>query len=257
MTDPDDIPDDPATPETRRERSKLPILHLLPNLLTIAAICAGLTAIRFGFNGEYESAVKLILLAGVLDGLDGRLARLLRCQSSVGAELDSLADFLNFGVAPGLILHAWALHDFRGMGWIAVLVYTICCVLRLARFNVMSRMEDKPAGDHFVGVPSPAGAGLAMLPMYIAFLYPDMDHLPAELIALYLLLVGFLMIGRLPTPSFKNFTIRREHARFLIVGAVLIASALFTYLWATLVIAAVAYILGLVVAFVSWRRNKA
>ncbi|MFW2544283.1 CDP-diacylglycerol--serine O-phosphatidyltransferase [Primorskyibacter sp. 2E107] len=248
-----DAPDDT---QPTQERGKLPILHLLPNLLTIAAICAGLTAIRFGLNGEYESAVKLVLLAGILDGLDGRLARLLRCQSSVGAELDSLADFLNFGVAPGLILHAWALHEFRGMGWIAVLVYTICCVLRLARFNVNSRLEVKPASDHFVGVPSPAGAGLAMLPMYIAFLYPEEDHLPAELIALYLLIVGFMMIGRLPTPSFKNFTIRREYARFLIVGAVLMASALFTYLWATLVIACLVYLAGLVFAFITSRRSK-
>ncbi|WP_136439969.1 CDP-diacylglycerol--serine O-phosphatidyltransferase [Pacificoceanicola onchidii] len=240
-----------------REKSKLPVLHLLPNLLTIAAICAGLTAIRFGYNGDFQNAVKLILFAGILDGLDGRLARLLRCQSSVGAELDSLADFLNFGVAPGLILHAWALHDFRGIGWIVVLVYTICCVLRLARFNVMSRLEDKPATDHFVGVPSPAGAMLALLPMYLAFLFHEDPHLPAEVIAAYLLVVGLMMIGRLPTPSFKNITIRREHARYLMVGAVLIASALFTYLWLTLVLASLAYIAGLVITFVTSRRKPA
>ncbi|MFZ7090307.1 CDP-diacylglycerol--serine O-phosphatidyltransferase [Primorskyibacter sp. 2E233] len=242
--------------ETSPEKtSKLPIINLLPNMLTIAAICAGLTAIRFGYQGDFESAVRLVLLAGILDGLDGRLARLLRCQSSVGAELDSLADFLNFGVAPGLILHAWALQDFSRAGWIAVLAYTICCVLRLARFNVNSRLETKESNDFFVGVPSPAGAMLAMLPMYVAFLFPEMAPVPPAFVAAYIFVVGLLMISRVPTYSFKNFSIRRDTARYLILGAVLLASALFTYLWATLVIITLAYISGLFFAF--WTSRKA
>ncbi|MFT5867142.1 MAG: CDP-diacylglycerol--serine O-phosphatidyltransferase, partial [Gammaproteobacteria bacterium] len=142
------------------------LYHLLPNLLTIAAICAGLTAIRFGYEGDFEMAVRLVLAACVLDGLDGRLARLMKRETAVGAELDSLADFVNFGVAPVLILHSWALQDLRSAGWIAVLIYSVCCVLRLARFNVNNRLEsDGSACDFFVGVPSPAGALLVLLPM--------------------------------------------------------------------------------------------
>jgi CDP-diacylglycerol---serine O-phosphatidyltransferase len=223
----------------------LPIIHLLPNMLTLAAICAGLTAIRFGFQGEYERAVQLILLAGVLDGIDGRLARLLRCQSKVGAELDSLADFLNFGVAPGLILYSWGLQDFRSAGWIAVLGYTICCVLRLARFNVSSKQDTEKHADFFVGVPSPAGAIIAMLPMYVSFLFSDLPQVPSVFIAGYILAAGLLMISRIPTYSFKNFTLHRENAKFWVLGAILLLSALFTYLWATLVFMTCAYLCGL------------
>lgn len=226
-------------PEKSRD---LPIINLLPNLLTITAICAGLTAIRFGYQGDFETAVKLILLACILDGLDGRLARLLRCQSSMGAELDSLADFLNFGVAPGLIVHAWALQEYRSVGWMAVLGYSICCVLRLARFNVSSRLEtEKESKDFFVGVPSPAGAMLALLPMYIAFMAPDMGMLPPLLVAIYIFSIGLLMICRLPTYSFKNISISRGKVKFLILGVALSVSALLTYFWATLVLMTVVY----------------
>lgn len=232
----------------------LPIIHLLPNLLTIIAICAGLTAIRFGFQGEFEKAVRLVLLAGILDGLDGRLARLLRCQSPVGAELDSLADFLNFGVAPGLIIHAWALQDFPRAGWIAVLGYAICCVLRLARFNVSSREDTETNSDFFVGVPAPAGALLAMLPMYVSFLFSDLPLVPPVFIAGYILVIGLLLISRVPTYSFKNLSIYRESAKFWVLGAALLASALLTYLWATLVLITVAYVAGLFWAF--WTVGK-
>ncbi|NDD09286.1 MAG: CDP-diacylglycerol--serine O-phosphatidyltransferase, partial [Rhodobacteraceae bacterium] len=119
-------------PLDRAKKSKIRLIHLLPNLLTITAICAGLTAIRFGYDGNFETAVRLILVACVLDALDGRLARMLNQATALGAELDSLADFVNFGVAPALILHSWTLHDFPRAGWMAVLFYAICCVLRLA-----------------------------------------------------------------------------------------------------------------------------
>lgn len=240
-------------PDTGRD---LPLIHLLPNLLTIIAICAGLTAIRFGYLGDYESAVRLVLLAAVLDGLDGRLARLLRCQSSVGAELDSLADFLNFGIAPGLILHAWALHEFRGAGWIAVLAYVICCVLRLARFNVSSKDgSDAGKSDFFEGVPSPAGALLAMLPMYVSFAFSDMPQAPAPVVAIYVFVIGLLMISRVPTYSFKNLSVPRGKARYLMLGAALILSAVLTYLWMTLVVMAVVYVAGLLMAFRAARKT--
>ncbi|MGB0904922.1 MAG: CDP-alcohol phosphatidyltransferase family protein, partial [Mangrovicoccus sp.] len=127
------------------KKRSVPLIQLLPNLMTIMAICAGLTAIRFGFEGNYETSVRLILVACILDGLDGRLARILKAESPIGAELDSLADFVNFGVAPVLILHSWILSEFSGAGWIAALSYSICCVLRLARFNVSNRLETDSA----------------------------------------------------------------------------------------------------------------
>ncbi|MBR9864944.1 MAG: CDP-diacylglycerol--serine O-phosphatidyltransferase [Rhodobacteraceae bacterium] len=242
-------------------KAEVSILQLLPNVITIGAICAGLTAIRFGYQGDFETSVRLILLAAVLDGIDGRLARMMNTDSAVGAELDSLADFLNFGVAPALILHHWALTDTTGLGWIAVLCYTICCVLRLARFNVTSRLEklspDPGSGtDHFIGVPSPAGAMLVMLPMFVVFLFPDIGTIPPVAIAIYIGVIGLLMISRLPTYSFKNISIARKYAKYLMLMAVLMAAALFTYLWATLVLFCVIYLLGLVRAFQLDRRAK-
>lgn len=235
----------------------VPILHLLPNLLTIAAICAGLTAIRFGYEGNFEMAVRLVLVACVLDGLDGRLARMMKCSSQIGAELDSLADFLNFGVAPVLILHSWALQDLRSPGWIAVLVYAICCVLRLARFNVSSR-QDSGGGssDFFVGIPSPAGAVLAMLPMVVSFAVSDVPLVPPLIVAGYICGVGLLMISRIPTYSFKNLSVGRGNVSYFLLGTVLLGAALLTYLWITLSLLTVAYVSSLVWACLTSRRHK-
>lgn len=233
----------------------LPLIHLLPNLLTITAICAGLTAIRYGYQGNFEMAVRLVLLAIVLDGLDGRLARLMGCQSSFGAELDSLADFLNFGVAPGLILYVWILQDFSA-GWLAVLGYAICCVLRLARFNATSKAEPEDSKSKFFeGVPSPAGALLAMLPMYVSFLFSDMTLAPPVLIAAYVLAIGFSMISKVPTYSFKDVSVSRKSATFLMLGFVLLLSSLLIYLWATLVVMSGIYAASLMMAVLSSRKS--
>ncbi|SLN75703.1 CDP-diacylglycerol--serine O-phosphatidyltransferase [Ruegeria meonggei] len=233
----------------------LPVIHLLPNLMTITAICAGLTAIRFGSQGDFETAVKLVLLAMVLDGLDGRLARLMNCQSSFGAELDSLADFVNFGVAPGLILYFWALHE-SSAGWLAVLGFVICCVLRLARFNVSSKADtEESQSNFFEGVPSPAGALLAMLPMYVSFLFSDMQLAPPIFVAGYLLAIGLLMISRVPTFSFKNISVPSGNAKFLMLGFVLLLSALLIYLWTTLALISITYIASLALAFRAARKS--
>ena len=237
------------------KKSQIRVLHLLPNLLTIAAICAGLTAIRFGYEEKLELAVLLILVACILDGLDGRLARMLNCPTQIGAELDSLADFLNFGVAPVLILHSWVLQDdFRKLGWIAVLCYSICCVLRLARFNVSSREEREGAkGDFFVGVPSPAGALLVMLPMVVSFAFPDLPLPPALSIAAYICIVGLLMISTIPTYSFKNLSIARQNTSLFLLGTGLLVAALLTYFWVTLALLTLAYLIGLIWAV--WSRR--
>ncbi len=226
--------------------TKLPLINLLPNLLTLTAIIAGLTAIRFGVQGDFERAVRLILLAGILDGLDGRLARLLKCQSQTGAELDSLADFLNFGVAPALIIYFWALHDLPGAGWLAVLAYAICCVLRLARFNVSSKSNvPDTSGDFFEGVPSPAGALLVMLPMFVSFVFSDLGIITPVFMAVYMVIVGLLMISRIPTYSFKKVVISRDSAKYYLLACIVLISALLTYLWATLVVLCLVYIGGL------------
>ncbi|SMX33297.1 CDP-diacylglycerol--serine O-phosphatidyltransferase [Maliponia aquimaris] len=247
-----------SNPQPDRKR-QINVFQLLPNLLTVSAICAGLSAIRFGFEGNFELAVQLILAACVLDGLDGRLARLMKTESQIGAELDSLADFLNFGVAPVLIMYHWALRDFSGAGWIAVLSYTICCVLRLARFNVDSRADTERLGtDYFVGVPSPAGAVLVMLPMVVSFVFSDLPLAPPAIIAAHICLIGLMMISRLPTYSFKKISIDRRNAGYVLLGVVLMAVALLTYLWATLAVVTFAYIGSLIWAFITTRKsNKA
>lgn len=242
-------------------RSHLPIIHLFPNLVTLGSIAAGLTAIRFGFHGEFEWAVRLILLACVLDGIDGRLARFLQRESLTGAELDSLADVVNFGVAPALIVYFWALQDMPGAGWLAALAYVMCCVLRLARFNVMSRSADNGGNktardDFFVGVPSPAGAGLVMFPMFVSFLFSEPPFIAPALMAAHLVLVGFLMISRLPTYSFKTVTISRDSAKFFLLAFVALISALLTFFWATLVMLSLAYLVSIIWAFLSERKLK-
>lgn len=229
------------TETPRRPRRELPLVQLLPNLLTVAALCAGLTAIRFAIAGEFGIAAGLIVISAVLDGLDGRLARLLKSESEIGAELDSLGDFVNFGVAPGIVLYLWALNAMPRAGWIVALVYTCCCLLRLARFNVISRAPETEDGSHFQGVPSPAGAMLALMPLYLSFATDGAMALPAVVVALWMIVVGALMIGRFRTPSFKKTTVYADQAHWLVVGFVALVAALATYPWVTLLFLDLAY----------------
>ncbi len=238
-----------------KPRSELHLVQLLPNLLTISAMCSGLTGIRFATNGHFQIAVALILLAAVLDGLDGRLARLLRSESEMGAELDSLVDFVNFGVAPGLAIYLWGLQGLQSIGWIATLIYASCCLLRLARFNLGNRPSaDKPTAGKFTGVPSPAGAMLAMLPMYLSFMLPGAPVPPPQLLAVYMVLVGALMISRIPTPSFKTVTFYAENVRYVFVAFVAMVAALLSYPWQTMVVIDLCYAMVVVVAM--WQSRK-
>lgn len=245
MTDPSD-----------KTETKLALIRLLPNVLTMLAICAGLSAIRFGILGNYTLAVQLILAAGVLDGLDGRVARLLGVESPMGAELDSFADFLNFGVAPPLIIYFWALQDIRSLAWIAVLAFALCSVMRLARFNVTSKSEDSdPMGAYFVGVPTPAGALLVMLPMYLSFAFANAPLVPGAVICVYMIGVGYLMISRIPTWSFKASKISRGNVKFFLIGVSCLGAALLTFEWVTLIALCLAYA-GTVVWGIIDRRNQ-
>ncbi len=246
-------------PKLPRENTRhyVRLIHLLPNILTIAAICAGLTAIRLGYEGNFERAVLFVLAACVLDGLDGRLARMMNHSTAIGAELDSLADFVNFGVAPVLILHSWGLQDTHKAAWAAVLFYAICCVLRLARFNVSNRKEaDKPASGYFVGVPSPAGAILVMFPMVVSFALPGLPQAPLVVVGGHICLVGLLMISRFPTYSFKNASIDRAKAKYVLLGVAVLAATVLSYFWATLACLTLAYALCLAWAYRAYRRSK-
>lgn len=254
-----------ATPSGRSLRGRMrrspdkrpqpPLRNLLPNVLTVLALCAGLTAIRFGLEGRYEFAVYAILVAALLDAFDGRLARMLKAQSSFGAELDSLADFFNFGVAPVLILYTWSLDTLGGLGWVAVLGYSIACALRLARFNVATEDPDRPAwtSSFFVGVPAPAAAGLVMLPLYMDFSQITTFNTLPSLVAVHIGVVAFLMVSRLPTFSGKRLRLsaRRDRALPFLLGVALVAALAVSYPWKTLIGIAALYVVTLPLAF--WR----
>ena len=248
-----------TTPPRNTPRKEVTLAQLLPNMLTVAAICAGVTAIRMGVQGDYVRAVQLLLIAGVLDGLDGRLARLLRSSSAMGAELDSLADFLNFGVAAPLVIYYWGLQDARHAGWIAVLFFAICCVMRLARFNVSAREEGTKGGSgaYFEGLPSPAGALLAMLPMFVTFAVPGLPNPPAILVGIYMAGVGLLMISPVPVWSFKRTKISRENVKFFLLGFACVAAALVLFTWAALIVMCLAYVAVVIWAMFVWYPKNA
>lgn len=232
------MPRDPSDPPR-----ELLLLKLLPNLVSILALCAGLTAIRFAIAGNFGLAIMLIGTAAALDGLDGRLARMLKSESAIGAELDSLCDFVNFGVTPAMVLYLWGLRAETSLGWIAVLVYAVCCMLRLARFNVGSRAVGEPAEKTvFIGVPSPAGAMLALVPMYLVLALDHAVVLPPQIVALWMVAIGALMISRVRTPSLKRIKIAADHARYVLVGLVVMVAALLTYPWVTLLTLSLAYL---------------
>jgi len=231
------------------------LLKLLPNFVSILALCAGLTAVRYAISGNVAMAVLLIGVAAALDGLDGRLARMLKSESEIGAELDSLCDLVNFGVAPALVLYLWGLRPETNLGWIAVLVYAVCCMLRLARFNVGSRAVGEVAEKtSFVGVPSPAGAMMVLLPIYVTFALGGVLTIPPVMTAVWMLIVGALMISRVRTPSLKRITIAAEYARYVLVGAVVLVAALLTYPWVTLTGLTAAYLAGILYLFLRGMR---
>lgn len=233
----------------RRSKSRLreiPIRLIAPNLITVLAMCAGLSGIRLAFEHRFELAVAMVLTAALLDALDGRVARMLKATSRFGAEMDSLADIVNFGVAPGLVLYAYLLDQAGSFGWAAALLFAIACCLRLARFNVMLDDPDRPAwkSDYFVGVPAPAGALLVMLPVYLGFLGLPITQTFAFIASGFTVVIALLMVSRLPVYSGKSgdARIRRDMVMPLILGIVAYVVLLFSYTWHTTAFTALAYI---------------
>lgn len=190
----------------RRIGAGLSMRAFVPNAITAAALCSGLTGIRFAIGGDYERAVQAVILAGLLDGIDGRAARMLKAQTRFGAELDSLADSISFGVAPALIVYLWTLHQVPSLGWIAALAFAICCVLRLARFNSRMDMLDQPhkQAGFLTGVPAPLGAGLGFLPLYLWIASGVPIFANPILVGVWMVLMAFLMISNLPTLSWSR-----------------------------------------------------
>jgi CDP-diacylglycerol--serine O-phosphatidyltransferase len=254
-------PMDPGRLEARRRRFRaIPVRTLLPNLITLLALCAGLTGIRLAFEGKLELALAAIVFAAGLDGIDGRVARMIKGQSKFGAELDSLADFVNFGVAPALILYWWGLYEFRNAGWIAALVFAICASLRLARFNVMIEDPNRPpwAGNFFTGVPAPAGAIVVLLPIYVNLLGVSKSTVLVSFCLLFTLAIAFLMVSRLPVFSGKRVGKRvpPEMVLPLIVLVVLFFALLISFPWEVLTLGTIAYLACLPLGWRSYRQHE-
>jgi CDP-diacylglycerol--serine O-phosphatidyltransferase len=244
--------------EAKPRRFRLiPVRTLLPNLITLLALCAGLTAIRLAIEEKLEWAVAAIVFAALLDGIDGRIARLLKGTSRFGAELDSLADFVNFGVAPALIVYLWDLHELKSAGWIAAMVFAICTGLRLARFNVMIDDPNKPAwaANFFAGIPAPAGAITVLLPIYTYFLGMPRFAFVAPVSLVYTLAIAFLMVSRLPVFSGKRVgkRIAPEMVLPVFVAVVLFFALLVAYPWEVLTLGTVAYLGGLPFGWIAYR----
>ena len=253
-------PFDPAPPLRRRRFKAIPVRTLLPNLITLLALCAGLTAIRLAVENKLELALAAIVFAALLDGIDGRVARLLKGTSRFGAELDSLADFVNFGVAPALILYFWGLHELKSAGWIAAMVFAICAGLRLARFNVMIDDPNKPAwaGNFFTGIPAPAGAITVLLPIYLNFLGVPNGLITVWLTFFYTLAIALLMVSKLPVFSGKRVGKRVSPDMVLpvFVAVVLAFALLISYPWEVLTLGTLVYIGCLPLGWLSYRKYQ-
>ncbi len=231
----------------RRRLSDSSFNRMVPNVLTLLALCAGMTAIRFAVNGEFQYAVFAIIAAGIFDGLDGRLARLLKATTQFGAELDSLADFISFGVAPAIVLYLWTMAALHSVGWAIVLFYAVCCALRLARFNTQLVTETPPwAANFFSGAPAPAGAGLIMLPMFISFEWGGgwadwIAHSP-YLNAVWISGVALMMISTVPTVSLKRIRIPHHFVIPTLLGIGVMAGFFTTAPWPTLTFVGAVYL---------------
>ena len=246
------------TDRAGRLPSGLTLRAMAPNAITAAALCVGLTGIRFAIAGEFERSVLAVLLAGFLDGIDGRIARLLKAQSRFGAELDSLADAISFGVAPALIVYLWTLQTLPRLGWFAALAFALCCVLRLARFNARIDLADEPRkqAGFLTGVPAPVGAGLAFLPIYLWVVTGNEIFASPIAVSIWLVAVAFLMISAVPTLSWGKLRPRRSIRLEVLALAGLLVAALLTEPWFTLAGITIAYLLMIPLGMIGYARVK-
>lgn len=242
----------------RRRIGGIPLRAFAPNAITVLALCSGLTGVRFAIDAEWAAAITMIIIAGVLDGMDGRIARLLRAQSKFGAELDSLSDVIAFGVAPAMILFLWSLADAPKFGWTAALALAVCCALRLARFN--SRMDadfqpHKSAG-FMTGIPAPAGAGLAFVPVYLWLVTGSELFREWYVVMPWVLGIAMLMISAIPTYSWTSIRLRRSWRLFALAGVGLLGAALVTVPWLTLLSVSILYMMMLPFGIASYAKVR-
>jgi CDP-diacylglycerol--serine O-phosphatidyltransferase len=244
--------------EPAEGRGGIPFRALVPNAVTALALCFGLTGIRFAFGDEWEKALGAIIFAGILDGMDGRIARLLRADSRFGAELDSLSDVIAFGVAPALVMFLWSLSSAPQFGWTASLALALSCALRLARFNAKIDSDDQPhkSAGFLTGVPAPAGAGLAFIPVYL-WLVTGLPLFRAWYVTMpWILFVALLMISSVATYSWSSLRIRRSSRLFAIAGIGLLGAALVTSPWITLLVISLIYLALIPFSIASYARVK-
>jgi CDP-diacylglycerol--serine O-phosphatidyltransferase len=268
------MPKQKAKPKSsaRKTVNELSLTRLIPNLATVAALCTGLSAIRFAMMNHFQAAVIAILVAAFLDGIDGRIARLLKATSDFGAELDSLSDFVSFGVAPAIVTYLLTLHHLGGFGWGLTLFFSVCMGLRLARFNAMNirqQQEQQPdqtlkqspviqAGPSkfFLGVPAPGGAFIALFPLMVHFAFDIQWILNPYIYAFFILGAGSLMVSRLPTYSFKSLTIKRQWMVPSLILAAIIVAIVVSAPWAVASIIVIAYLSSIPFSVLECRRFK-
>ena len=234
------------------------VMQVIPNMVTVTALCTGLSSIRFALLDRWEMAATLIIIAAVLDGLDGRVARLLRASSRFGAELDSLSDFIAFGVAPALVLYLYGLHVWAAVGWAIALFFSTAQALRLARFNSRLDLPESPdwTKSYSIGVPAPAGAMVALIPLMANFAWElDLQSHPYA-IAFFMLTSALLMVSRIPTFLIKNAQLSNKHVRMILVAVAIFVAALFSVPWATLTIGSILYLLSIPISLLKYKRTK-
>jgi CDP-diacylglycerol--serine O-phosphatidyltransferase len=243
-----------------RERRGIPLRAVVPNAVTALALCSGLTGVRYAIAGDWKEAATFVLIAAVLDGLDGQIARMLKGQSRFGAELDSLADVIAFGVSPALLIYLWTLHDWR-LGWFFSLAYAVCAALRLARFNASIDVEEQPhkSAGFLTGVPAPAGAALLLLPVFVTIAAPEAEYWLRNsfLIAGWTAICALLMVSSVATYSWGSMRIRRSMRFTAMVVIALAAGALVSAPWETLSALALLYLVSIPFSFLSYRRVRA
>ena len=230
---------------------------ILPNMLTLIGVCIGLTSIRFALDERFGLAIIAIIFAALIDGLDGRIARLIKGTSKVGKELDSLTDMISFGVAPAFIMYFWKLNTLERFGWLLCLVYVICVALRLARFNINSNQEPSWKDNFFEGVPSPAGGILVLTPLIISLSSFDLFQFNYDIVVpIFFIVTSFLLISKFPSYSFKKIVIRRRTTIFLLFGIVLFFGLLLIYTFDIIAISAIIYLLLLPISFIHFQKIK-
>ena len=230
---------------------------ILPNMLTLIGVCIGLTSIRFALSGEFHLAIIAIIIAALIDGLDGRIARLIKATSKVGKELDSLTDVISFGVAPAFILYFWKLNTLGRFGWLLCLIYVICVALRLARFNINSNQQPSWKDNFFEGVPSPAGGILVLTPLIYSLSSFDYFNINYNIIVpIFIIMTSFLLISKFPSYSFKKIIIPRKATIFLLFGIVLFFGLLLIYTFNLVSISIVIYLFLLPVSFLHYQKIK-